>query len=433
MYRSSSISVAESWLTFLVLVLASALAFRCLIPPVAVPVSAPTGDFSAERAFKHLEFIAREPRPTGSVANSRVRDYLVEQLKFLGLEPQIQKAAAATSWDIGGAPYGSGVVQNVVGHMTGTNSTGTVLFMAHYDSVATGPGAGDNGSGVVTLLETLRTLRNGAPLRNDVVFVFSDGEEDGGLGARAFVDENSFAKDVSVAVIADGTGCGRVAVSVSDQHNGWLVREFTAAVRHPLAASISEELGKLSGGFSMGDHLSFYQKGVPVLGLGADGCQTAYHTPEDKLANIDLRTLQDLGNYAVPLARKFGNSDLRDIWQDDVIYFLFLGHMIFYQAKWVLPFTASTLVVLVTVVLSGVKRKILTGRGLTLSLLLWAIGMIAVGGSSALLWWALRSLRLVNSSFTSAYNAQLYAIAFVASRSPSSQGSTPHSVRGLGL
>jgi hypothetical protein len=102
MYRPSSISVAESWLTFLVLVLASALAFRSLIPPAAVPVSAPTSDFSAERAFKHLEYIAREPHPTGSVANSRVRDYLVEQLKSLGLEPQIQKAVAATSRDIGG-------------------------------------------------------------------------------------------------------------------------------------------------------------------------------------------------------------------------------------------------------------------------------------------------------------------------------------------
>lgn len=414
MYRSSSISVAESWLTFLVLVLASGLAFRSLIPPAAVPVSAPTSDFSAERAFKHLEFIAREPHPTGSVENSRVRDYLVEQLKSLGLEPQIQKAVAATSWDIGGAPYGSGVVQNVVGHMPGKNSTGTVVFMAHYDSVATGPGAGDNGSGVVTLLETLRTLRSNAPLRNDVVFVFSDGEEDGGLGARAFVDENPLAKDVSVAVIADGTGCGRVDVSVFDRHNGWLVREFAAAVRHPLAASISDELSKLSGGFAMGDHLSFYQKGVSVLGLGAGGCQTAYHTPEDKLANIDLRTLQDLGNYAVPLARKFGNSDLRGIRQVDVIYFLFLGHVILYQAKWVLPFTVLTLVALVAALLFGVKRKILTVRGLTLSFLLWAIGISAAGGSSALLWWTLRALRLVNSSFTSAYNAQLYAVAFVA-------------------
>src|SRR5215470_11815151 len=123
MHRSpSSISITEAWLTFLFLALVSTMAFRSLVPPAAVPAVAPPNTFSAERAFKHLEFIAREPHPTGSIANSRVRDYLVDQLKSMGLEPQVQKAVAATSWDIGGAPYGSGLVQNVLGRITGTSS-----------------------------------------------------------------------------------------------------------------------------------------------------------------------------------------------------------------------------------------------------------------------------------------------------------------------
>src|ERR1700693_540386 len=414
MYRSSSISVTEAWSTFLFLVLSSALAFRSLLPAAAVPVSAPTNEFSAERAFRHLEFIAREPHPTGSAANARVRDYVVDQLKSMGLGSQVQKAVAATSWDIGGAPYGSGLVQNVIGLIGGTNSTGTLLLMAHYDSVQTGPGAGDNGSGVVTLLETLRALQSSAPLRNTVVFVFSEGEEDGGLGSQAFVDEHPLAKDVSVAIVPDSNGCGRAAIGVFDRHNGWVVREIAGSVPHALAASISDELGELAGGSGMGDHLSFYQKGVPALGLGAGGCQTRYHTAEGKLGNIDLRTLQDWGNCAVPLTRKFGNADLKNIRQDDVIYFPLLGYMIFYSAKWVLSLTVVTLVGLVAVVLVGLKRKILTGRGLTLSFLLWAIGGIAASASIALLWRVLRSLHKVNSSFTSAYNAQLYAVAFVA-------------------
>ena len=114
-----------------------------------------------------------------------------------------------------------------------------------------------------------------------------------------------------------------------------------------------------------------------------------------------------------------------------MIYFLFFGHVILYQAKWVLPFTVLTLVALVAALLFGVKRKILTVRGLTLSFLLWAIGISAAGGSSALLWWTLRALRLVNSSFTSAYNAQLYAVAFVALVAAMVSGYMPHSVRGL--
>ena len=289
-----------------------------------------------------------------------------------------------------------------------------MLLLAHYDSVQTGPGAGDNGSGVVTLLETVRALRSGAALKNDVVFLFTDGEEDGGLGAQAFVDEHPWAKDVPVAVIVDSNGCGAVGLSVFDRHNGWLVREFAEAVRHPLAVSISDELGKLSGGAASGDHLSFYQKGVPALGLGAWGCQTAYHTVQDKLENIDLRTLQDLGNYAVPLIRKFGNLDLKRIQQDDLIYFPFLGCMIVYSAKWVLPLMAVTPAAPIAVVLLGVNRRYLTARGLTLSFLVWVIAVVAAGGLSAVVWWILQSLHAVNSSFTSAYNAQLYAIAFVA-------------------
>jgi len=404
----------EASVTFVFLVLVSALALGYLIPPAIVPASALANQFSAERAFRHLEFISREPHPTGSAANAGVRDYIVEQLKLLGLKPKVQKAVAATSWDIGGAPYASGVVQNVVGRMSGSNSKGAVLLMAHYDSVATGPGAGDNGSGVVTLLETLRVLRNDAPLTNDLVYVFTDGEEDGGLGAQAFVDEHPWIKDVSVALIADGNGCGVVAMSVFDHYNGWLVREFARALPHVLAASIGDEVAKLSGGAASGDHLQVSQKGVPVLGLGAAGCQTSYHTMQDNFSQLDSRTLQDLGNYVLPLARHFGNLSLERIPQDNVIYFPFFGHVIHYPDAWGLPLFIGTVFVLVSVVLLGFRQKVLTVRDVALGFLIWIIGATATGGLIAFLSLALLKLQLMNRSFTSAYNAQLYAIAFAA-------------------
>jgi hypothetical protein len=97
MHRPSTISVTEAWLTLLFLVLVSDLAFRSMVPPAAVPASAPASDFSAERAFKHLEFIAREAHPTGSVANARVRDYLVDQLSSMGC----QGHALASTMNVG--------------------------------------------------------------------------------------------------------------------------------------------------------------------------------------------------------------------------------------------------------------------------------------------------------------------------------------------
>src|SRR5438105_2344263 len=71
---------------------------------------------------------------------------------------------------------------------------------------ATGPGADDDGVGVATLLETVRALKAGARLRNDVIFLFTDGEEVGMLGARAFVGEHPWAKEVGVALNFEARG-----------------------------------------------------------------------------------------------------------------------------------------------------------------------------------------------------------------------------------
>ncbi len=150
---TTSVSFKEALLTFFFVFLIAIIALSYLIPPAVVPASAPATDFSAERAMEHLRVIAREPHPTGSTANARVRDYIVEQLNSLGLRPDVQKSVSTTPWDIGGKPYSAGTIQNVIARLPGTNSRGAVLLMAHYDSVATGPGASDNASGVAALLE----------------------------------------------------------------------------------------------------------------------------------------------------------------------------------------------------------------------------------------------------------------------------------------
>jgi acetylornithine deacetylase/succinyl-diaminopimelate desuccinylase-like protein len=86
-------------------------------------------------------------------------------LKLQGLEAQVQRTGIASLVDTFPGPYGAGTVENILVRLKGTNSTGVLLLTAHYDSVSTAPGATDDGSGVVTLLETLRALRSGEPLK----------------------------------------------------------------------------------------------------------------------------------------------------------------------------------------------------------------------------------------------------------------------------
>ncbi|HJX96182.1 MAG TPA: hypothetical protein VJ324_11225, partial [Candidatus Acidoferrum sp.] len=114
---ASSVSFKEALLTFFFILFIAITALSYLVPPAVVPGSASATNFSAERAIEHLKVIAREPHPTGSIANTRTRDYIVEQLRFLGLKPEVQKSVSTTPWDIGGAPYSAGTVENVIARL----------------------------------------------------------------------------------------------------------------------------------------------------------------------------------------------------------------------------------------------------------------------------------------------------------------------------
>src|SRR5690606_13160248 len=76
------------------LVLIVFLSLMEVVPPAAVPANAPTAHFSSARAMTHLHEIAQAPHPTGSAENARVRAYLVEQLRALGLQPEVQQTAS---------------------------------------------------------------------------------------------------------------------------------------------------------------------------------------------------------------------------------------------------------------------------------------------------------------------------------------------------
>jgi hypothetical protein len=127
----------------------------------------------------HLRVIAREPHPVGSPEDARVRDYLLREISAMGLHPEVQKATVFRS-DSGEAT----AVKNVLVRIDGTEPGRAVLITAHYDSLVTGLGAGDDGMGVAAMLETLRALQAGPPPRNDLIFLFNDGEEPGMLGSE---------------------------------------------------------------------------------------------------------------------------------------------------------------------------------------------------------------------------------------------------------
>ncbi|TDD83588.1 M28 family peptidase [Actinomadura darangshiensis] len=103
------------------------------------------------------------------------------------------------------------------------------LPAAHYDSAAMGPGASDDGAPVAAIRETARALREHGPLRNDLVLLLPDGEEDGVLGAEAFAREHSLgrAKGVLLNFEARGAGGPMLLFETSRGNAGWSARSRT--------------------------------------------------------------------------------------------------------------------------------------------------------------------------------------------------------------
>ena len=152
----------------------------CFEPPPPPPRAADAAPehFSAARA---LELVARvtgdEPHPVGTSAHAGVRERLLGELEELGLEGEVQETIAR-------GPAGAiALVRNVLARVPGRTSGAAVLVCAHYDSVAAGPGAGDDGAGVATLLEVARALSREPAREHPVWFLFTDAEELGLVGA----------------------------------------------------------------------------------------------------------------------------------------------------------------------------------------------------------------------------------------------------------
>jgi hypothetical protein len=367
---------------FLLLVLLIGLSIYAQSPPRAEPESASASVFSAGRALRHLAVIAAKPHPTGSAELAEVRDYLMRELTAAGLTPQIQQSTLFKSSR--GAPQNG--VQNVLARLKGTGNGRAILLVAHYDSVAQSFGASDDGSSVATLLETLRTLKAGEPLQNDVIFLFTDAEEPGLLGAKSFVAEHPWAKDAALALNFEARGnTGPVIMFETSDNNGWLIDEFAKAAPYPVAHSLSYEIYRLLPNDT--DLTIFKDAGVTGLNFAAIDGITHYHSPLDNLSSVDANTVQHQGSYAVGLTRHFGNLDLNQTGARNDVYFDLLGRkLVHYSSFWVMPLTVLVCALFVTLLILGLRNRRLTVRGIFQGSLSLLVSIVVAAVAGLVLW-----------------------------------------------
>ena len=329
--------------TLLLIAIAAAASLYFLRPPAPLGADAAAGVFSAGRALQHLKVIAQQPHPVGSPEHEQVRQYLVDQLQQLGLHVEVQKEQG---------------LANIIARRNGTGGGGAaVLFAAHYDTVPQAPGAADDGTAVVSILESLRALNSGPPLTNDLIVLLSDGEELGLLGAQAFAYRHPWAKDVKLVFNFDARGnSGPVLMFETTPENGWLIQHYARAAQTPVANSLMFEIYRRLPNDT--DFTVFKQQGVEGLNFACIGGFGAYHSHDDSLENLSVSTAQDMGDQVLALMRHFGNADLSQTKAPNSVYFdLFSMTLVAYPAAWSLPLALLTTALFVVVIVLGIRRR----------------------------------------------------------------------------
>jgi hypothetical protein len=399
--------------TFLAILFLAFLGLSQLTPPAAVSAIAPLVEFSSSRAMGYLEAIAQKPHPIGSLEHTKVRDYIFNELTALKLTPQIQTTTVINpKW---GTPFVAGTIHNLIAKLPGTHNTKAVLVVAHYDSVPNGSGASDDGVAVAAMLETLRALKVGSPLKNDAIFLFSDGEEPGLLGAKAFADEHSWAKEIGAVLNFEARGNrGASLMFETGSNNGGLIQEFAKAVPHPVASSLFSSIYKLLPNDT--DFTIFKQAGISGLNFAFIDGLIHYHTQSDNLANVSDRSLQHHGETMLALTRRLGNVDLGQIHKPDAVFFNLIEPIfIHYSEQWVIPLSIFVTLLFAGVVRVGFKQKQLTLRRIVAGFGVLLSSMVSAAIAVSFVWW---SIGLIHSEYQSipqgdTYNSIFYLIAFV--------------------
>jgi len=216
-------------------------------------------------------------------------------------------------------PFGTVTGENIIGSFPGTASVEKVVIVdAHYDTVDNAPGADDNGSGVVGVMEIARLLSR-YPTKKTVRYIGFDLEEEGLRGSIAYNSNiptgeqiegvfnfemiGYYSEQPNSQEIPNGFAFffpDAVAQINANQNKGDFITNVANSNCQPLALLFSNAAAEyvpdlkvitlvaLGNGSSFldllrSDHAPFWFANRPALMLtdGADFRNDCYHTPMD--------------------------------------------------------------------------------------------------------------------------------------------------------
>jgi hypothetical protein len=220
----------------------------------------------------------------------------------LATVPQTLPLIAHLQWTSQSVP---GRLINVLGVLPGQDSgrqNVTIIVGAHRDHFGEQaglqfPGADDNASGTAVMLELARILsQRRTPPPHTIVFASFDGEERGLLGSTLYVNNPAFPLERTIAMINldhVGVGNGKLTVGVTRLKKAMAQQ----AAEH---AGLAKQI-EVYGYFPGGDHVPFFEAGVPTITIVSSGVHPHFHQPSDTTDTIQPEILSTTTKFLLSL------------------------------------------------------------------------------------------------------------------------------------
>ncbi len=389
--------------------------FYALMPQKITKANAAVEQFSTERALQHINTISKKPHYISSKNHETVQKYLTDELKKLGLPVEIQEGYTVGDWG------NLALAKNIITRIKGRKDGKALLLLSHYDSQPhSSYGASDAASGVATILEGIRAFlaKNDTP-KNDIIILFSDGEELGLNGAELFVNKHPWAKDVGLVLNFESRGSGGPSIMLVETNGGNknLIHHFKKAnVSFPVANSLAYSIYKMLPNDT--DLTVFREDGdIDGFNFAFIDDHFDYHTARDTYENLDRNTLEHQGKYLMPLLHYFVEADLSDVKSNkDSVYFnLPILKLVSYPFSWIFPMLILAVLLFITLLINGFRKERLQLKAILKGFLPFLITIIVCG---VLGYFSFSALKAIYPQYNEmlhgfTYNGHDYIAAFV--------------------
>ena len=402
-----------TFLSILIISLTVYVSFNDLIPSSEKPLD--KYDFSIENALDHLRIISKKPHYTGSEYHSVVRDYILNELKNMGLKTEIQNQVVTRFCCVGTN------TSNIIGTIKGSSNGKSLVLLTHYDSRHHASfGASDAGSGVVTILEGVRSFlsKNTIPI-NDIHLVFTDAEEIGLLGAQAFVKNHSLVDNIGLVLNFEARGSGGPSYMLMETNgkNGVLISEFiNAEPGFPAANSLMYSIYKM---LPNDTDLTVFREQANINGFNFAfiGDHFDYHTSLDSFERLDRNTLIHQADYIMSMLNHFSKINLSNLdSENDYVYLNFpILKMLHYPYSWIYPLLIFSIIFFLFIIYLGLAINKLSIQGILNGILALTISLFTCLSITIILW---KTISYFNPDYADilhgfTYNGYYYITAFI--------------------